>query len=96
MQEWKSDLYERLQSRLALALDKARTEELLRKNAPQELELNGLTDAELAFVQAYVNGDQRWLSGWHAAAEELAHLELRSSRSQRPGKLFRRSGKRYS
>lgn len=68
-------LYERLLQRLALALDEADTSTRLRQVAPVELELRGLTPAELELIRAYMDHDLNWLRGWHAAAEELAVLE---------------------
>ncbi len=68
-------LYERLLQRLALALDEADASTRLRQVAPVELELRGLTPAELELIRAYMDHDLNWLRGWHAAAEELAVLE---------------------
>ncbi|AOE83408.1 hypothetical protein [Pseudomonas sp. TCU-HL1] len=70
-----SGLYERLLHRLALALDEADTAVRLRDEEPLELELKGLTPAEMELIRAYLDRDTRWLSGWHAAAEELAAIE---------------------
>ena len=80
-------LYERLLHRLALALDEADTAVRLRDEEPLELELKGLTPAEMELIRAYLDKDMRWLRGWHAAAEELAAIkELPRSplRSERP------------
>lgn len=68
-------LYERLLQRLALALDEADTAGRLRDAPPSELELRGLTPAELELIRAYLDRDLNWLRGWHAAAEELALIE---------------------
>ncbi len=68
-------LYERLLQRLALALDEADTAERLRDEHPMELELRGLSSAEMGLIRAYLDQDVHWLRGWHAAAEELALLE---------------------
>lgn len=68
-------LYERLLQRLALALEEAETASRLRQAAPLELELRGLTPAEMELIRAYLDRDLNWLRGWHAAAEELALIE---------------------
>ena len=68
-------LYERLLQRLALALEEAETASRLRQSAPLELELRGLSPAEMELIRAYLDRDLNWLRGWHAAAEELALLE---------------------
>lgn len=68
-------LYERLLHRLALALDEADTAVRLRDEEPRELELKGLTSAEMELIRAYLDRDTRWLRGWHAAAEEMAAIE---------------------
>ncbi|OEC44106.1 hypothetical protein A7D27_08235 [Pseudomonas sp. 1D4] len=77
-------LYERLLHRLALALDEADTAERLRNEHPSELELKGLTPAELALIRAYLDKDLHWLRGWHAAAEELALIEQQPTRAAKP------------
>jgi len=81
-----SGLYERLLQRLALALDEADTAERLRDECPVELELRGLSGAELELIRAYLDQDVNWLRGWHAAAEELAVLERSPSRAPRPAR----------
>ena len=68
-------LYERLLQRLALALQEADTATRLHQAPPDELELSGLTPAELELIRAYLDRDLHWLRGWHAAAEELALIE---------------------
>lgn len=78
-----SGLYERLLQRLALALDEADTAERLRDECPVELELRGLSSAEMALIRAYLDQDVNWLRGWHAAAEELAMLERAPARAAR-------------
>lgn len=75
-----SGLYERLLQRLALALDEADTAERLRDECPVELELRGLSSAEMELIRAYLDQDVNWLRGWHAAAEELALLERAPAR----------------
>lgn len=77
-------LYERLLHRLALALDEADTAERLRNEHPSELELKGLSPAELALIRAYLDKDLNWLRGWHAAAEELALIEQQPTRAAKP------------
>ncbi|MDF3868793.1 hypothetical protein P3W53_30360 [Pseudomonas denitrificans (nom. rej.)] len=78
-----SGLYERLLQRLALALDEANTAERLRDECPVELELRGLSSAEMELIRAYLDQDVNWLRGWHAAAEELAMLERAPARVPR-------------
>ena len=68
-------LYERLMQRLALALQEADTATRLHQAPPDELELSGLTPAELELIRADLDRDLNWLRGWHAAAEELALIE---------------------
>lgn len=68
-------LYGRLQQRLIQALAEADKRARLYRRSPQELELRGLSSAELALIQAYREQNLQWLRGWHAAAEELAFLE---------------------
>lgn len=67
-------LYERVLQRVARALERAERE----GDEPLELELEGLSEGELAFVRAYLQRDARWLSGWHAAAHEQARLARRA------------------
>ena len=68
-------LYERLLQRLALALEEADTASRLHAEPLRELELDGLSPAELELIRAYLNRDLHWLRGWHAAAEELALIQ---------------------
>ena len=35
--------------------------------------------AEMELIRAYLNRDLNWLRGWHAAAQEMAHIEQLSS-----------------
>lgn len=81
-----SGLYERLLQRLALALDEADTAERLRDECPVELELRGLSSAEMELIRAYLDQDVNWLRGWHAAAQELALLERGPARAPRPSR----------
>lgn len=80
-------LYERLLQRLALALDEADTAVRLREEQPRELELRGLTPAELDLIRAYLDRDLHWLRGWHAAAEELALIEQQPARVGKVGRI---------
>lgn len=68
-------LYERLIGRLAIALDTADTAVRLHRQTPLDLELSGLSDAELRLINAYLAHDTHWLEGWQAAAEEMMLLE---------------------
>jgi hypothetical protein len=82
-------LYERLLQRLALALDEAEGLSLFTGEAGPELELRGLTSAELELIHAYLNRDLDWLRGWHAAAREMAQLRqfpAQRLRGARPGR----------
>ena len=79
-------LYERLLNRLALALDEADTAVRLRDEEPHELELKGLSPAELELIQAYLDRDLNWLRGWQAAAEELALIEALLGRRVKAGR----------
>mgnify|MGYP000376040597 FL=1 len=80
-------LYERLLQRLALALQEANTATRLHQAPPDELELSGLTPAELELIRAYLDRDLNWLRGWHAAAEELALIEQLPAASKPVSKL---------
>ncbi|AVO54112.1 hypothetical protein [Ectopseudomonas mendocina] len=77
-------LYERLLQRLALALDEADTASRLHAEPLRDLELDGLSPAELELIRAYLNRDLHWLRGWHAAAEELALIQRQPLRATRP------------
>jgi len=50
-----SQMYERLIDRLSVALDSAKTAAQLRNERPDELELRGLSRAELALINVYLN-----------------------------------------
>ncbi|AZC25869.1 MULTISPECIES: hypothetical protein [Pseudomonas] len=54
-----TEVYERLLNRLALALDAARTADRLRDERAVELELRGLSPAELELIKAYLARSQR-------------------------------------
>lgn len=68
------ELYERLIYRLGLALDVAKTSVRLRDETPVELELRGLSPAEFAVIEAYLDG---------AAAGGTAQSVVRSSAATR-------------
>lgn len=89
--EVEGGLYERLLQRLALALDEADTALRLRDERTGELELRGLSTAEVAFIHAYLDHDLNWLSGWHAAAEEMELIERRHLRPLKAGRTAARS-----
>lgn len=68
-------LYERLLQRLAIAMDEADGLSVLSDQPLLEMELRGLTAAEMELIRAYLNHDLDWLRGWHAAAQEMAQIE---------------------
>lgn len=80
-------LYGRLLQRLALALEEAGTDAQLPDEEPLELELRGVSAAELELIRAYRDGDLQWLRGWQAAARELAFLERQPLRTGRMDRL---------
>jgi hypothetical protein len=82
--EGQGGLYGRLLQRLALALDEADSVSRDTTKVSHELELSGLSTAELQLVRAYLNQDMSWLQGWHAAAHELALLEQQSASGAKP------------
>lgn len=88
----RSGLYERLLQRLALALEEADTASRLHAEPRRELELDGLSPAEVELIHAYLNRDLHWLRGWHAAAEELALIQRQPLRGVKPA-ASRRVGK---
>ena len=51
----KTEVYERLIDRLSVALDSANTAVRLRNERPVELELRGLSRAELDLINMYLN-----------------------------------------
>lgn len=51
----KSEVFERLIDRLSVALDSAKTAVRLRNERPAELELRGLSRAELELINVYLN-----------------------------------------
>ncbi|MBS7664063.1 hypothetical protein I0D00_19230 [Pseudomonas lalucatii] len=84
-------LYERLLQRLALALDEADSLERVAAEPQGELELRGLTAAELELIRAYLDHDLNWLRGWHAAAEELAQIEQLPVRAAKSGRALEKA-----
>lgn len=84
-------LYGRLLQRLALALDDARNSSRGDDQQLLELDVQGISEAELGLILAYRDGDLQWLRGWQAAAQELAFLHQRrdqsSSRARSEGAL---------
>lgn len=82
-------LYGRLLQRLALALEEARTNAQLYDEEPLELDLHGVSEAELELIRAYREGDLQWLLGWQAAAQELAFLQRQDERPARPERMGR-------
>lgn len=58
-----SELYERLINRLGLALETASTAVRLRNELPDELELDGLSDAEFELIEAYLEKGVRAANG---------------------------------
>ncbi|MDX1300346.1 MAG: hypothetical protein R3260_19205 [Pseudomonas sp.] len=83
-------LYERLLQRLATALDEADSLSVLSAQPPLELELRGLTEAEVELIRAYLEHDLDWLRGWHAAAQEMAQIE-RFQRARQGGRSGRKA-----
>ncbi|WP_278445449.1 hypothetical protein [Stutzerimonas kunmingensis] len=67
------DLYGRILHRLSAALAEA-GDGLPLSPDEAEVEINGLTGAELALIRAYLMRNEQWLAGWHAAAQEQASL----------------------
>ncbi len=80
-------LYERLLRRVVLALDEADTAGWLRDEHPAELELKGLSLAELGLIRAYLKQDTSWLRGWQDAAEATARGDSRKSPSPNAARL---------
>ncbi|WXL26665.1 hypothetical protein WG219_04070 [Ectopseudomonas mendocina] len=76
--------YEHLLQRLTTALDEADELEAVTEQPQMELELRGLTGSEVQLIQAYLDRDVEWLSGWHAAAKEAEAAEVGESAPFRP------------
>ena len=86
-----SGLYGRLLQRLALALEEVDSASRLGQAVPHELELSGLSAAELQLIHAYLDRDLNWLQGWHAAAQELALLQQQAPRVAKSARMGSRS-----
>ena len=86
-----SGLYGRLLQRLALALEEADSAGRLGQALPHELELRGLSAAELQLIHAYLDRDLNWLRGWHTAAQELALLQQQVPRVAKSARLGSRA-----
>src|SRR5690606_2809973 len=78
-------LYGRLLQRLALALEDARSNPGSSGQESLELDVQGVSDAELELIRAYREGDLQWLRGWQAAAHELAFIRQRGEGNQTAG-----------
>ncbi len=89
--EMDSGLYGRLLQRLALALEEADSAGRLGQAVPHDLELCGLSAAELQLIHAYLDRDLNWLQGWHTAAQELALLQQQVPRVAKSVRLGRRA-----
>ncbi len=74
----KPQLYEGLIDRLGRALDAARTAGRLRDERPLELELRGLSQAELELIRTYLELNQHRAS--HGQASPPAHEPPRSAK----------------
>lgn len=91
------NLYGRVLQRLTLALEEAERTASAGGEAGGELEVDGLTPAEFELIRAYLQQDARWLSGWHAAAEEQAQMVRLATRPtlrglrQHPGKTCKQA-----
>ena len=71
--EIKSEVYERLIDRLSVALDSAKTAVQLRDERPVELELRGLSHAELELINAYLNRSEREADGRSQGSSNVQH-----------------------
>ena len=91
------NLYGRVLQRLTLALEEAERTGNAAGDNGGELEVGGLTPAEFELIRAYLQQDARWLSGWHAAAEEQAQIVRQATRPtlrslrQHPGKACKQA-----
>lgn len=68
--ENQDDPYGRLLQRLTLALDDADSLARLSDKPSGDMEVRGLSVAELELIRAYLASDQDWLKGWHATAAQ--------------------------
>jgi len=64
----KPQVYEGLIDRLGRALDAAKTAGRLRDERPLELELRGLSQAELEVIKVYLESSERTAPHWLAAS----------------------------
>ncbi|MCJ8170665.1 hypothetical protein [Atopomonas sediminilitoris] len=69
-------LYERLLERVVHALEDADEHSAEGGAAPAEVDLEGLSEEEVAWLRAFVQRDLQWLRGWHAAARRMRSLTL--------------------
>lgn len=67
-------LYDHVLQQLALAIK--RQEQA--GTSPMELEIEGLSSAEMGLIQAYLRQDAQWLAGWQAAASEQERIQRRT------------------
>lgn len=81
----RTELYDRLLRRVTLALDEAETAERLRDEHPDELELKGLSLAELGLIRAYLNHDMPELRARQAAGRTPRSAPLWLSGRSRTG-----------
>ena len=91
--EEKSGLYGRLLHRLDVALHQADTPGA-NHAASTVLELQGLSDAELSLIRAYLGQDLQWLRGWQAAAQEMELIRRSAAAPDHPGSPSLRGAKR--
>lgn len=89
-----SSLYARVLQRLSSALQEAERGTTGDPAVAGDLEVRGLTPAEFELIRAYLQRDSQWLSGWHAAAEEQAHLSRQALRPMVRGSGRHRHGAR--
>lgn len=61
-----ADPYGRLLQRLTSALDEASSLARLSDEPSSDMEVRGLSAAELALIKAYLANDHDWLRGWRA------------------------------
>ncbi|UCJ16629.1 hypothetical protein K5Q02_23125 [Pseudomonas sp. MM211] len=64
------DPYGRLLQRLTSALDEADSLARLSDAPCADMEVRGLSAAELALITAYMSNDHQWLKGWHATTAQ--------------------------
>ncbi len=68
-------LYGHVLQQLSMALAGASPEQADDELA--ELEIHGLSPAEVELIHAWLRHDWQWLAGWHAAARQQAQLARR-------------------